>query len=313
MHAAVGGAVSGAFGESAIAGAIGGAAGELAPSLMNSASGNNSPPLSKEAAALHQSKITALTKLTATTTALLTGQNASGMGQAAEVAGSAVENNYFLHPKPTWEQEVRRQEQLEEAGKALNKYVKENPIEAASYAVDAATLISTSGLALTSVALKKATQQAMKQGAKAVIKQKGKNSGKNVVASVSKKSSDKAVKSVDKAASKANNQAAKKLHKNSNNYKGDTHVYKIVDKTKNKTHKVGESAAGVRKIDGKSKRAEAQVRRLERETGGKFRTKIIRNHGSKKQARKHEHELIKRYRKIFEKEDGILPGNKGNR
>ncbi len=99
LHASTGSAISGAFGENAIAGAIGGAAGELIPSLMDSSNGNNGPPLTKEQAALHQSKISAITKLTATTAALLAGQGADGMGQAAEVAGSAVEYNRRLHPE----------------------------------------------------------------------------------------------------------------------------------------------------------------------------------------------------------------------
>ena len=96
LHAGTGAAISGAFGENAMAGAIGGAAGELVPSLMSSEQGNNSPPQTQQIA---QQKVAAITKLTASTAAFLTGQNASGIGQAANVAGSVVAHNRRLHPE----------------------------------------------------------------------------------------------------------------------------------------------------------------------------------------------------------------------
>ena len=75
-----------------------------------------------------------------------------------------------------------------------------------------------------------------------------------------------------------------------------------------KTYKIGESARGVRKIDGKSIRAEEQARKLYKQTGIKFETEVRQTFGSKKEAYKHESELIKRFRKIH----GIdkLSGNK---
>jgi len=99
-----------------------------------------------------------------------------------------------------------------------------------------------------------------------------------------------------------------KIHKNSHNYIGDTHVYRILDK--DGTYKIGESARGVRKSDGKSIRAEQQARKLRYETGEKFETEIRRTFPSKKEAYEYENNLIKKFRETQGQDS--LPGNKGN-
>ncbi len=103
--------------------------------------------------------------------------------------------------------------------------------------------------------------------------------------------------------------SGEKVHKNSLQYVGDTHVYAI--KRPGLGHKIGESAQGVRKLDGSSIRAEQQARRLHRETGQKHETKILRTFGSKKEAREYETRFIERYRRMFGEK--TLPGNKTNR
>jgi hypothetical protein len=139
------------------------------------------------------------------------------------------------------------------------------------------------------------------------------NSGKAVEITKGKKvSKDRNNNKIRQNVVKNKKSDTKKIHKNSHEYVGESHVYKIRDRTKNKTHKVGESSGGVRVRDGKSKRAEAQVRRLERDTGEKFESDIIHNFSRKKDSYKHEGELIKRYREIFKDKKDILPGNKGN-
>jgi URI fold toxin 2 len=86
-----------------------------------------------------------------------------------------------------------------------------------------------------------------------------------------------------------------------------TYVYRVLDKQGN-PHKIGESAQGVRKTDGKSIRAEQQARKLKKETGKDFETDIIKTFDSKKEAYQYENKLIKELRK-----DGVqLPGNKTN-
>lgn len=106
----------------------------------------------------------------------------------------------------------------------------------------------------------------------------------------------------------------KKIHKNSLSYKGDTHVYKIANKEK--VYKVGESSQG-KNAYGKSKRAEQQVRKLQRETGdSSYESKVIKEFDNKQDARKYEKELIERTRAIHgeDKNDkSILLGNKINR
>jgi len=68
---------------------------------------------------------------------------------------------------------------------------------------------------------------------------------------------------------------AKRIHKNSRDYVGATHVYAI---TRNgKAYKIGQSARGKCLVDGLSKRAERQVRCLNRIHGGGFESKIIKD------------------------------------
>ena len=100
-----------------------------------------------------------------------------------------------------------------------------------------------------------------------------------------------------------------KIHKNSHAYKGEAHVYRIIDK-EGKTYKIGESAQGVRKGDGASIRAEAQARKLRKETGERFETQIRKTYKSKKEAHRVQHETIKRFRGIHGEQS--LPGNKSN-
>ena len=103
-----------------------------------------------------------------------------------------------------------------------------------------------------------------------------------------------------------------KIHKNSHDFEGPSHTYKIYDLTLKRVHKKGKSSAGVRKRDGKSIRAEAQVRKLHRETGREFKSVIMHHFNNKKDAFYHQHELIKGMRKFWKEYDNILPGNKGN-
>jgi len=98
-------------------------------------------------------------------------------------------------------------------------------------------------------------------------------------------------------------------HKNSLDYVGDTHVYRI--KGPNGTHKIGESAQGVRVRDGASIRAEQQVRRLNREVGPGHSAEIRKTFPDKRAARDYETRVIERFRRMFG--DDALPGNKTNR
>jgi RHS repeat-associated protein len=104
--------------------------------------------------------------------------------------------------------------------------------------------------------------------------------------------------------------AAEKVHKNSRKYQGETHVYAIrnPDGTINK---IGESAQGVRKTDGMSKRAEQQVRKLNSDVGPGHRSQIRKTFPDKDQARAYETKLIERYRRMYGQDK--LPGNKTNR
>lgn len=104
-----------------------------------------------------------------------------------------------------------------------------------------------------------------------------------------------------------------KIHKNSLDYKGDSHVYKI--KNKDGVYKIGESSQGLTK-NGLSKRAEQQVRKLQQETGDSFTSKIIKKFDNKKEAREYETKSIERFRSFHgeSKDDkSILIGNKINR
>ncbi|MGE3165387.1 MAG: PKD domain-containing protein [Planctomycetota bacterium] len=99
-------------------------------------------------------------------------------------------------------------------------------------------------------------------------------------------------------------------HKNSLDYVGETHVYRVKgpDGT---TYKIGESAQGVRVRDGASIRAEQQARRLTRETGDVYTTEIRKVFPDKASARQYETRLIERFRRMFGLD--TLPGNKTNR
>ncbi|HBV20918.1 MAG TPA: hypothetical protein DEF07_04260 [Nitrosomonas sp.] len=114
-----------------------------------------------------------------------------------------------------------------------------------------------------------------------------------------------------KAISKSTTTATKNVHKNSRSYKGETHVYAIRN-SNGSINKIGESAQGTRVRDGASKRAEQQVRKLNREVGpghtSEIRGKVF---SGKDAARTHETNLIKRYRSMYGQ--NMLPGNKINR
>ncbi len=79
---------------------------------------------------------------------------------------------------------------------------------------------------------------------------------------------------VAKDVQKSIGKAERKIHKNSLEYVGDTHVYSIHRVADGKAHKVGQSSQGYRKGDVPSKRAEQQARRLQRETNELYETKI---------------------------------------
>ena len=101
----------------------------------------------------------------------------------------------------------------------------------------------------------------------------------------------------------------KTVYKNSLEYVGDTHVYRI--RGPEGTHKIGESAQGVRVRDGASIRGEQQARRLTRETGDFYESEIRKTFPDKQSARDYETRLIERFRKMFGED--TLPGNKTNR
>jgi RHS repeat-associated protein len=103
--------------------------------------------------------------------------------------------------------------------------------------------------------------------------------------------------------------SVKPVHKNSLEYVGDTHVYRV--RGPEGTFKIGESAQGVRVRDGASIRGEQQARRLTRETGDFYESEIRRTFPDKQSARDYETRVIERFRKIFGEDS--LPGNKTNR
>ena len=103
---------------------------------------------------------------------------------------------------------------------------------------------------------------------------------------------------------------ASAVHKNSLDYVGETHVYRIVG-SDGSTYKIGESAQGVRLRDGTSVRAEQQARRLYRNTGDLYYTEILKTFPNKKTARAYETYLIERFRRLYG--SNVLPGNKTNR
>jgi len=98
-------------------------------------------------------------------------------------------------------------------------------------------------------------------------------------------------------------------HKNSLDYVGETHVYRV--KGPNGNHKIGESAQGTRVRDGASIRAEQQARKLTRQTGDRYSTDIRKTFPDKRSARGYETRLIERFRRRYGQD--ALPGNKTNR
>ena len=101
-----------------------------------------------------------------------------------------------------------------------------------------------------------------------------------------------------------------KVHKNSLDYVGDTHVYRIKGPD-GSTYKMGESAQGTRVRDGASIRAEQQARRLTRETGDTYTSEIRKTFSDKASARDYETRVIERFRRMYGQDK--LPGNKTNR
>ena len=100
-----------------------------------------------------------------------------------------------------------------------------------------------------------------------------------------------------------------KVHKNSLDYVGETHVYRV--KGPKGTHKIGESAQGTRVRDGASIRAEQQARQLRKQTGDIYETDIRKTFPNKRSAREYETRLIERFRSRYGQD--TLPGNKTNR
>jgi hypothetical protein len=103
--------------------------------------------------------------------------------------------------------------------------------------------------------------------------------------------------------------AAPRVHGNSLDYIGDTHVYAI--RGPEGTHKIGESMQGVRKTDGASIRGEAQARVLQKETGQFYYSEIRNTFPDKPLARTYETKFIETFRRLFG--PNSLPGNKTNR
>jgi adhesin HecA-like repeat protein len=98
-----------------------------------------------------------------------------------------------------------------------------------------------------------------------------------------------------------------RLHKNSLNYMGPTHVYQIT--LNGVPVKIGESARGLNAL-GQSIRAEEQARWLRRTTGLDYKTEILATFDSKRLARAFETQMILELRKHNPK---ALPLNKGTR
>lgn len=96
---------------------------------------------------------------------------------------------------------------------------------------------------------------------------------------------------------------APRLNGNSLQNPLDTHVYAIYGP--DGLWKIGESGQGTRVRDGKSKRAEKQVRDLGKKTGQRFESFILREFSGKAAGRAYETQLIQRYTRRF----GRPPGN----
>ena len=101
-----------------------------------------------------------------------------------------------------------------------------------------------------------------------------------------------------------------RIHKNSLKHVGPTHVYRIKGPD-GKTIKIGESALGTRVRDGASRRAEKQVRALNRTEGPGHTSEIRRWFPDKASARAYETRVIERFRRRFGQDE--LPGNVMNR
>ena len=97
--------------------------------------------------------------------------------------------------------------------------------------------------------------------------------------------------------------------RNSSRWAGDTDVYAIRDAA-GRVMKIGESAAG-RTAAGLSRRAESQVARLQRVTGGRFSSEIRRTLPTKRAAVGYQTRLIERYRSRYGQD--TLPFNLNNR
>jgi hypothetical protein len=93
--------------------------------------------------------------------------------------------------------------------------------------------------------------------------------------------------------------------RNGLDWEGPTHVYSI--RGPRGTHKIGESAAGRRIVDGASKRGEAQVRRLARNSGAPHRSRVLKEFPTKSEARAYQTRLIDRMRRRHGPR--ALPGN----
>ncbi len=100
------------------------------------------------------------------------------------------------------------------------------------------------------------------------------------------------------------------VHKNSLQYVGDTHVYRIIAPD-GSTHKIGESAQGVRLRDGASIRAEEQVRDLNDLYGPGYRSQIRQRFTDKQSSVDYQTDLIERFRQFYGPD--ALPGNNSNR
>ena len=102
----------------------------------------------------------------------------------------------------------------------------------------------------------------------------------------------------------------KQVHRNSLQDVGDSHVYKMVDVENNQVYKTGESSGRIRMRDGKSLRAESQVRRLARQFNRPFESTIMAKTNGKAASRATESRLIAHYRSIYEQDK--IPGNENN-
>ena len=89
----------------------------------------------------------------------------------------------------------------------------------------------------------------------------------------------------------------KAIHKNSLDYVGETHVYRI--KGPDGTYKIGESAQGTRARDGTSIRAEQQVRKIQRETGEIYESRILKTFPNKRAAIEYQDKLRDRFRRRY--------------